>query len=164
MTIWLWKISRDFTCARWLNHSYTSSPYNQMTIWFWRISPRLHLRPMTQPFEYEFPLEPNDHMIMKNLPGTSPAPDDSTIWIRVHLRTKWPYFYEKYPKTSPAPEDSTIRIRVHLRTKWPYDSVMNNFPETSPAPDDSTIRIRVHLRTKWPYDYEKSLRDFTWTR
>ena len=52
------------------------------------LSPRLHLHPKTQPFEYEFALEPTDHMIMKNLPETSPAPDDSTIRIRVHLRTK----------------------------------------------------------------------------
>ena len=89
------KSFRDFTCTRWLHHSNTSSPLNQMTIWLWKISPRLHLHPMTQPFEYEFTLEPNDHMIMKNIPGTSPVPDDSTIRIRFHRRTKWPYDYEK---------------------------------------------------------------------
>ena len=50
--------------------------------------PGLHLLPMTQPFEYEFTLESNDHMIMKNIPGTSAAPDDSAIRRRVHLGTK----------------------------------------------------------------------------
>ena len=31
------------------------------------IFPGLHLHPMAQPIEYEFTLEPSDHMIMKNL-------------------------------------------------------------------------------------------------
>ena len=44
-----------------------------------KVSQRLHLHPMTQPFEKEFTLEPKDHMIMKNLRESSPAPDDSTL-------------------------------------------------------------------------------------
>ena len=53
---------------------------------------------MTQPCKYEFTLEPDDHMIMKNLRETLPAPDDSTLQIRVHLRTRWPYAYETNPQ------------------------------------------------------------------
>ena len=192
-----------------------------MTIWLWKISPRLHLHPMIQPFEYELSLETNDHMIMKNLPGlhlhpmaqpfeyeftlkpddhmimknllgASPAPDDSTIQIRVHLRTRWPYNYDKSPwdfictrklnhsNTSSPYNQMTIwlwkmSLGLHLHPKTqPFDyeftlepnahMIMKNLPETSPAPDDSTIRIRVHLKTKWPCDYENSRRDFTCSR
>ena len=60
---------------------------------------------MTQPYKNEFTLKPNDHVITKNLPETSPAPDDSTIGIRDHIRTKSPYDYKKLPETSPAPDD-----------------------------------------------------------
>ena len=92
------KYPQDVTCTRWLNHSNTKSPYNQMTIWFWKISLGLHLHTMAQPFKYEFTLEPNDHMIMKNLPWNSPAPDDCSIRIRVHPRTNKPCDYEKSPR------------------------------------------------------------------
>ena len=163
-----------------------------MTIWLWTIFPRLHLRPMTQPFECEITLEPNDYMILTNLPRTSPAHDDSTIRIRVHLRTTWPYDYVKYPRdfacarwlnhsnTSSPWNLMTILVgkifpRLHLHpmtepfeyefTLEPNDHMIwKNLPGTSPAPDDSTIRARVHLRTKWPYDYEKSPCDFTCNR
>ena len=115
-----------------------------MTIWLWNISPRLHLHWMTQPFEYEFTLEPNDHMIMENLPETSPAPDDSTIRIRVHLRTKWPYDYEKCPR------DFTC-------TRW-----FNN-SDTSLPKDQMTIwlrqifpRLHLHPMTQ-PFEYELNL-------
>ena len=192
-----------------------------MTIWVWKISPRLHLHPpMTQPYKNEFTLEPNDHVITKNLPETSPASDDPTIWKRVHLAPNdhiWriyqglhmppmtqPFGYEftlepndhmimkNLSETSPKPDDSTNRMRVHLRTKWPYyyekisprlhlrpmtqlfgyeitlepndHMIMKNLPETSPVLNDSIIRIRVHLRIKWPYDYEKPSRDFTCIR
>ena len=137
-TKWLYEyenFSWDFTRTQWINYSNTSSPQNQTTVYFWKISRRLHLHPMTEPFEYEVTLEPNDHLLMKNLPQTSPAADDSTIRIRVHLRIKWP---KNLPKTSTAPNDSTIRTQVHLRTKWPYD----------------------YEKSLWPYDYEKSPQDF----
>ena len=163
-----------------------------MTIWLSKISPGIHLRTMTQAFEYELTLGPNDHMIMTNLPGTSPAPDDSTFRIRVHLRTKWPYDYEKPPRDSTctgwlnhantsSPQNQMtiwlwkISLGLHLHpmtqpfeyeiTLEPnYHMIMKNPPETSPAPDESNIRIRVDLRTKWRYAYEKYPRDFTCTR
>ena len=101
---------------------------------------------MTQPFEYEFTLEPNDHMIMKNLPETSPAPDDSTIRIRVylgpndHMIRKVSLRLHLHPMTQTFEYDFTLEPNEHM--------IMKNLPGTSPASDDSTIRIRVHLRTK----------------
>ena len=68
-----------------------------MTIWLRKISARLYLHPMTKPCKYEFTLELDDHMIMKNLNETSPAPADSTMQIRFHLRTRWRCDYDKSP-------------------------------------------------------------------
>ena len=63
-----------------------------MTIWLFRTSPRLHLDTLTQQCKYEFTLEPDDHMIIKNLPRlrTSPKAVDSTMRIRIHPRTRGP--------------------------------------------------------------------------
>ena len=98
-------------------------------------------------------------MIMKNLPETSPAPDDPTMRIRVHLKTKWPYDYKKslgldlHPMTQPFEYEFTLEANDHM--------IMKNLPKTSPATDDSTMQRQLHLETKWPYDYKKPLLDFT---
>ena len=153
-----------------------------MTIWLWKTSPGLHLHPTTQPWKYDFTLKPNDHKIIKHFPGTYPASDESTMQIRLHLETKWPYDYKKYSPglhlhpttqpckydftlkpndhmiikqkntwTSPASEDSTMQIRFHFTSKWPYDYKKNTW--TSPASDDSTMQIQLHLTTKWPSEH-----------
>ena len=108
-----------------------------MTIRLLKTSPWLHLHPTTQPCKYDFTLKPNDHMIIKNLPWTSPASDDSTMQIWLYPKIKWPYDYKK------PPPDFTIWISENL--SW-----------TSPASDDSTMQIRLHFKTKWPYDYQKT--------
>ena len=53
-----------------------------------RNPPRFHLHPLPQQSKDDFTLEPTDHMIIKNLPSFSPASVDSTMQIRLYLRTK----------------------------------------------------------------------------
>ena len=98
--------------------------------------------------------------LLKNLPRTSPAPDDSAMQTRLRLKTKWPYDYKK---TSPG-------LHLHLTTQpCEYDFILKpnaymiikNLTWTSPASNDSTMQIRLHLKTKWPYDYKKPPLDFT---
>ena len=153
MTIWLWKISPGLhlhPMTQPSTYHFTLKPNDH--IWLWQISPGLHLHPMTQPSAYYFTLKPNDPMIMNNLSWTSPSSNDSIINMPLDLETKWPCDYEKYLL------DLTC---IHFTSELNDQMIMNSLSWTSPASSDSAISIPLHLKTKWPYDYEKSLLDFT---
>ena len=66
---------------------------------------------------------------MKKLTETSPTYDDSTIQIRLYLRTKGHMIMKKHSVTSPASDDSTMQIRLYLRTK--DHMIMKKLSETS---------------------------------
>ena len=85
--IWISPASDDSTMQTRL-HLKTKWPYD-----FKKTSSGNHLHPTTQACKYDFTSKSNDHMIYKTLHWTSPASDDSTMQIRLHLKTKWPYDY-----------------------------------------------------------------------
>ena len=137
MTIWFdyKEPLLDFTCIRRLNHTYTTSPWNQLNIW-----------------------------LPKNLSWTSPACDDSTMQIRLHLKTKWPYDYQKtfpglhlHPATQPCKYDFTLKPNVHMTIKKPFL-------------DFTCIRRLNHVNTTSPENQmtiwlkKKPSLDFTCTR
>ena len=99
-------------------------------------------------------------MIIKNLSWTPPASNDSTMQIRLRLKTKRPYDYKKtfpglhlHPPTQPCKYDFTLKPNDHM--------IIKNLPWTSPASNDSTMQIRLHLKTKCTYDYKTPPLDFT---
>ena len=59
-----------YACTMAMVHACTMAMINtcSMAIWLWKNPRGLHLHTMTQPFEYGFTWEPNDHMILKKTP------------------------------------------------------------------------------------------------
>ena len=133
-------------------HLRTKWPYD-----YWTTLPRPHLHPTAQPCNYEFTLEPTDHIIIEThfqdftcIPrlndGTTNSPwNQMTIWL-----------LNNFSKTSPASDDSTMQLRLHLRTKWPYD-YWNTPPRLHLHPTTQPCNYEFTLYLNDQYDYWNTL-------
>ena len=113
------KVLRDFTCIRWVNHANTISHWNR-----W-------------PYYYKKVFE------------TSPTSVDSTMQVRIHLRTQGHMIKQHLPVTSPASDTSTVQIRLHLGTKdhmiWKNSPKLHLRPMTQPY----KYALALEQRTTW---------------
>ena len=95
---------------------------------------------------------------------TQPASDNSSMKIRLHLRTDNHIIMKKISSTQPAAGDPTIQIRPYdyktnlvdstcirwlkrLRSRTDDHMIMKKLSSTQPTPDASTMQIRFHVRT-----------------
>jgi len=111
-----------------------------------QIFPRFHLLPLTQQCNYDVTLDQNDHMIIQNILSISPATVDSTMQLRLYLRTKWFRWLN----------NATTTLPLNQMTIWLWKHISS----ISHASVDSTMQLRFYLRTKCPYDYNKILTRF----
>ena len=94
-TIWLWKSLRSSPASTdsALQIRLRLRPKDHMIL---RQSPRFHLHPMIQRCKY-FSLRQKDHMIIKQITGSSPASNDSTLPVRVRLKPQDHMIVKKNP-------------------------------------------------------------------
>ena len=117
---------------------------------------------MTCPLKYDFTSEPRIIWLWKKLSESSPASGDSTIQVRLHLRTNDHMIMKK------ARRDFTcLRWLNHSNTTSPQNQGPYDYEKTLRGV--TCMRWLNHANTTSPqnqgtYNYEKTLRDVTCMR